>query len=111
MFKVTLHHSFDLVARKALVALMVEASAACILLDQMCYGLSCSNNCFFKFPPNGSAFTAVMTSFRELEWSNEMSLLVFLELQNGNAEVTIAQMFCIHLYSIQKYSHDKSVIY
>lgn len=37
----------------------------------------------------GSAFTADMTvSMRELEWSSEIGLLVFLKLQNGNAEVT-----------------------
>lgn len=59
----------------------------------------------------GSTFTADMTvSSRELEWSNEIGLLVSLKLQNGNADVTPAQKHYIHFYRIQKYSQDKSLI-
>lgn len=49
-------------------------------------------------------------SSRELEWSNEIGLLVFLKPQNGNADVTPAQKHYIHYYRIQKYSQDKSLI-
>jgi len=51
---------------------------------------------------DGSTFIADTTSFRELEWSNEMNLHVFLKLQDSNAEVNTAQVCYIHLYRTSK---------